>query len=164
MASVSEEGEVDLSQERRISEVWTGFTYFRENDVVFAKITPCMENGKGAIMKKLRNEIGFGTTEFHVLRPLRNITTPEWLYHLTMQKSFRKEAEKNMTGSAGQKRVPTDFFTKYAVVPPSWKTQREFSEIVKKAGWLKLKYQASLHELENLYGALSQRAFRGELQ
>lgn len=105
MASVSETGEVDLSQTRKLNRVWNGFTYFREGDVVFAKITPCMENGKGAIMKNLKNGIGFGTTEFHVLRPIDGISTSAWIYHLTMQDAFRKKAEQNMTGSAGQKRV-----------------------------------------------------------
>lgn len=163
MASVSENGEIDLSQNRRLEEVWNGFTYFRENDVVFAKITPCMENGKGAIMRKLKNKIGFGTTEFHVLRPIEGISTPEWLYHLTMQHSFRKKAEQNMTGSAGQKRVPSDFFEKFKVNVPPIELQTQFAQIVEKTEALKTQYQQSLTELENLYGSLSQKAFKGEL-
>src|SRR5690606_1945156 len=104
MSNVSEEGDLDLSLERPISEVWQGFTYFREGDVIFAKITPCMENGKGAIAYNLRNGIGFGSTEYHVFRPIPKISTSEWLYYLTSSKLFRQTAENYMTGSAGQKR------------------------------------------------------------
>ncbi|MDY0405173.1 hypothetical protein P5G51_006940 [Virgibacillus sp. 179-BFC.A HS] len=77
-----------------------------------------MENGKGAIATDLVNHIGFGSTEFHVLRPSEKINK-EWLYYLTKTKTFRKQAEENMTGSAGQKRVPKKF----------WKTTRLMSLI-----------------------------------
>lgn len=163
MALVSETGEVELSQTRKLDSVWNGYTYFREGDVVFAKITPCMENGKGALMKNLTNGIGFGTTEFHVLRPINGISTSAWIYHLTMQDSFRKKAEQNMTGSAGQKRVPSDFFERYKLVIPPIDLQTQFAQIVEKTEALKSQYQQSLQELEQLYGSLSQRAFRGEL-
>lgn len=163
MASVSEKGEVNLSQSRKLEEVWNGFTYFQENDVVFAKITPCMENGKGAIMRNLINNIGFGTTEFHVLRPIEGISNSEWIYHLTMQHSFRKKAEQNMTGSAGQKRVSTNYLEKYKIVIPPISLQTQFAQIVEKAVTIKGQYQQSLQELEQLYGSLSQKAFRGEL-
>src|SRR5438094_801188 len=69
MEKVSENGEVDSSISKPINEVWDGFTYFRINDVIIAKITPCFENGKGALLTNLENDIGFGSTEFHVLRP-----------------------------------------------------------------------------------------------
>lgn len=163
MANVSEKGEVNLSQTKPLESIWNGFTYFREDDVVFAKITPCMENGKGAIMKNLKNKIGFGTTEFHVLRPIDGISTSVWLYYLTAQDSFRKKAEQNMTGSAGQKRVPPAFFEKYKVIVPPIELQTQFAQIVEKTEALKTQYQQSLQELENLYGSLSQKAFRGEL-
>jgi type I restriction enzyme S subunit len=161
MASVSETGEVDLSQTRALGDVWTGFTYFKEDDVVFAKITPCMENGKGAIMKNLKNKIGFGTTEFHVLRPIKGVSISAWLYHLTTIDSFRKKAEQSMTGSAGQKRVPSGFFEKYKIVIPPFDLQIQFAQIVDKTEALKTKYKRSLQELENLYGSLSQKAFNG---
>ena len=163
MASVSENGEIDLSKERKIENVWAGFTYFQENDVVFAKITPCMENGKGAIMKNLKNNIGFGTTEFHVLRPTPSLSNAAWIYHTTLQNSFRKKAEQSMTGSAGQKRVPTDYFDKYKVVTPPFQLQEKFAEIVEKIDSQKKICQSSLQELENLFSSLSQKAFKGEL-
>ena len=91
MQSVSENGDVDTSSIKHYKDVKTGFTYFRENDVLFAKITPCMENGKGGVARKLKNQIGFGSTEFHVLRPIETISNSEWIYRLTTFKTFRKD-------------------------------------------------------------------------
>jgi len=162
MANVSENGELDLSESRVIKEVFDSFTYFREGDVLFAKITPCMENGKGAIARNLINNIGFGSTEFHVLRPKKSVNST-WLYYLTSLKSFRKQAETNMTGSAGQKRVPKQFFSKYKVVLPPIELQNQFAKIVKKIQSQKEKMQKSLTELENNFHSLMQRAFKGEL-
>ena len=130
MSSVSEQGDIDVSQRKNYSEVRKGFTYFAENDVLFAKITPCMENGKGAIATGLINGIGFGSTEFHILRPIKNITNPYWIYVLTSFKSFRKLAEVNMTGSAGQRRVPATFLKDYEVRLPPIELQNEFASFV----------------------------------
>jgi len=96
-------------------EVRNGFTSFRDGDVIMAKITPCMENGKAAIIQGMKNGIGFGSTEFHVLRS-KGLILPQYLYYFIRQVSFRKEAEEHFTGSVGQKRVPTDFI-KTAVIP-----------------------------------------------
>jgi type I restriction enzyme, S subunit len=93
MSAVGEDGSIDLSETKMLSEVWTGYTYFAEGDVLFAKITPCMENGKGTIAKGLTNSIGFGSTEFHVLRPTQLINA-EWLHALTSLPSFRLSAER----------------------------------------------------------------------
>lgn len=163
MAKVSEYGEVELTDKRLLEEVWNGFTYFADNDVVFAKITPCMENGKGAIMRNIINGIGFGTTEFHVLRPVQNLSTPEWLYALTVQKSFRQQAELNMTGSAGQKRVPKQFFDKYMVVSPTIELQNQFAERIAIIEQQKQQAQTNLQKSEALFNSLLQRAFTGEL-
>lgn len=162
MANVSETGEVDLSEIRNLGEVYNGFTYFKENDVLFAKITPCMENGKGAIAKNLINGIGFGSTEFHVLRPIEGITS-EWLYFLTTLPNFRQQAEKNMTGSAGQKRVPKQFFEKYKVIKPSIEMQEKFKEIVLKIDRQKEKLRNSLSIMEQNFQSIMQRTFKGEL-
>src|SRR5947208_3061740 len=83
MERVSENGEVDYSVLKPINEVWNGFTYFRDNDVIIAKITPCFENGKGALLTNLENSIGFGSTEFHVLRPKIEELLPVYLYYIT---------------------------------------------------------------------------------
>jgi type I restriction enzyme S subunit len=122
-----------------------------------------MENGKGAIMKGLRNELGFGTTEFHVIRPIEGISSSEWIFHLTHSSFFRNEAELNMTGSAGQKRVPKDFFSKFKVVCPPYSKQKVFAERINVIEQQKQQAQASLQKAEDLFNSLLQRAFKGEL-
>ena len=87
------------------SVVWNGFTYFRRGDILVAKITPCFENGKGACLDSLSTEIGFGSTEFHVLRSGAS-TLPQFLYRLTTLKGFRHSGIEEMIGGAGQQRVP----------------------------------------------------------
>ena len=119
MAAVSEKGEIDTSEIKTYSEVKKGFTSFSDKDVLFAKITPCMENGKGAVAEGLKNNLGFGSTEFHVLRPKQELCDSYWLYYLMSLPEFRKKAELNMKGSAGQKRVPANFLAKFEIsLPP----------------------------------------------
>ena len=130
MSAVTEDGKIDVSAVKKYDEVKSGFTYFAENDVLFAKITPCMENGKGAIAKGLYNGIGFGSTEFHVLRPISGKTNPYWLYMLTTFSQFRVTASKNMTGSAGQRRVPASFLENYRVAVPPIELQEQFAAFV----------------------------------
>ena len=132
MTKVGEHGEFDASEIKNYSEVKKGFTNFQNGDILFAKITPCMENGKGAISHNMKNGIGFGSTEFHVLRPDTDKITSEWLYYLTTWKTFRKEAERNMTGSAGQKRVPKTFLENYVVNLPDIDTQKSENKILRK--------------------------------
>lgn len=163
MSAVSESGEIDLSVEKTIEESWSGYTYFRENDVLFAKITPCMENGKGCIAKGLRNNIGFGSTEFHVLRPHSKTLNSEWLQYLLRSKSFREIAEVNMRGSAGQKRVPSDFFDRFKTVIPTLNVQNQFAEKIKLIDQQKELARQELKESQDLFQALLQKAFKGEL-
>ena len=119
MPDISEEGDIINKVKAQLKELrGKGLTPFKENDILFAKITPCMENGKGAIAKNLYNGLGLGSTEFHVLRPKLD-TDLYYCYYLTMSKTFRKQAEKQMTGSAGQKRVQPEFFNFYKVCAPS---------------------------------------------
>ena len=131
MPAVTERGEIDATAVKEYDEVKTGFTYFAENDVLFAKITPCMENGKGAIARGLSNGIGAGSTEFHVLRPIDGKSNPYWLYVLTMFESFRKLARRMMTGTGGQLRVPANFLEDYMVSLPPFEKQQEFEEFCK---------------------------------
>ena len=159
MPCVSENGDIDASQIKEYDEVKTGFTYFSENDVLFAKITPCMENGKGAIARGLKNGIGFGSTEFHVLRPTNGLTNPYWLYVLTTFKQFRKDAESNMTGSAGQRRVPVSFIENYRVYLPPIELQDLFANFVKQVEKTKTEVQKSLEQAETLKKALMQKYF-----
>ena len=109
MSTVSETNwRLAASQERPLREVRTGYTHFAEGDVLFAKITPCMENGKAAVATHLCNGLGCGTTELYVLRPHSGID-PKYFYHFVHQECFRREAANNFTGTAGQLRVPVDF-------------------------------------------------------
>jgi type I restriction enzyme S subunit len=102
---------------KHYAEVEKGYTFFQDRDILFAKITPCMENGKCAIAKGLVNGLGFGSTEFHVIRT-RNGVIPEWVYYYLRKESTRKQAEIGMTGSAGQKRVPSSFLEEVLIPLP----------------------------------------------
>lgn len=130
MPAVSEDGKIDCSDIKPYKEVRKGFTYFAENDVLFAKITPCMENGKGAVAKGLEGGIGSGSTEFHVLRPIAGKSNPYWLYILTMFESFRVGARKVMTGTGGQLRVPIGYLNDYPITLPPIDLQDRFEEFV----------------------------------
>lgn len=109
MAAVDDTtGSIAAPEERQFAKVRGSYTAFQDGDVLFAKITPCMENGKSAIARNLTNGLGFGSSEFHVIRPSGKVL-PEFIYHYVRQKCFRNEAKENMTGSVGQARVPADW-------------------------------------------------------
>jgi len=163
MPAVSVMGKINLKIEKTIEQLWNGFTYFANDDVLFAKITPCMENGKGGIAKKLKNKIGFGSTEFHVLRPIKNVSSSTWLYYLTKLPLFRMTAENNMTGSAGQKRVPKSFFDKYKIIIPPIPLQTQFADRITQIDQQKQRAEQALQQSENLFNSLLQRAFKGKL-
>ena len=150
MSSVSENGELTLSERKQYGEVKSGFSYFADGDVLFAKITPCMENGKGAVAKGLCNNIGFGSTEFHVLRVKTSVCNPYWLYELLSLRQFRKIAEQNMTGSAGQKRVPAKFLQNFKLSLPPIKLQNEYVSISQQIDKSKFLLQKILEKLELL--------------
>ncbi len=116
---------------RAFAEVRKGFTSFRDEDVILAKITPCMENGKAAVAEGLLNGLGFGSTEFHVFRPT-GIVLPRYLFHFIRQESFRKVAEGEMTGSVGQKRVPAEFLRSVALPIPPVAEQRRIVAAVER--------------------------------
>jgi len=127
MEAIGEKGELDLSLVRERDSVSTGYTLFFEGDVIVAKITPCFENGKGAMIHGLVNGIGFGTTELHVLRPNSNIEA-RFLYYITVSYPFRKLGEANMTGAAGQKRVPDEFVRNFSILLPPLSEQRTIAD------------------------------------
>jgi type I restriction enzyme, S subunit len=119
-----ETGHIDTSERRPFKAVKSGFTSFATGDVLFAKITPCMENGKMAIVPPLPKSIGFGTTEFHVLRS-RGAVDSRLLYHFVSSLALRHEAQHHMTGAVGQKRVPKRFLeTKPFKLPPITEQER----------------------------------------
>ncbi|MEK7691369.1 MAG: restriction endonuclease subunit S, partial [Bdellovibrionota bacterium] len=125
MAAVDEvRGVISSSEVRRYSEVAKGYTPFQNGDVLFAKITPCMQNGKSAIAANLVGGLGFGSTEFYILRPTDAVTS-EYVFWLIRRPSFRAQAEQTFTGTAGQQRVPTSFLENYPCPIPPLELQKE---------------------------------------
>lgn len=133
MAAVSETyGIIVCEEERPLSSVVSGYTSFDRNDILVAKITPCFENGKIAVAN-ISHAHGFGSTEFHVLRPDPELLNRRYALHFLRQKSVRAEGEKNMIGSAGQKRVPAYFLKTLKVLLPPLPEQRRIVEILDEA-------------------------------
>lgn len=168
MTAVNEiTGRIEKPEVRLLGEVRRGYTYFKEGDILFAKITPCMENGKSAIARNLINGIGFGSTEFHVLRPLKDRVISEWVHYYIRQKSFRDEAARNMTGSVGQQRVPVQFMKSVKIPLPSLDEQRKLvtylNKMTEKVGTLKIIQQKTEEDIEKLIPAILDKAFKGEL-
>lgn len=130
---VSFVGMADVDEQGFISE-WhpsvgrSGYTPFRSGDTLVAKITPCFENGKGALVPG-RELLFEGSTEFHVLRAKDDVD-PRYLHYLTRTEEFRLRGEANMSGSAGQQRVPTDFFDRYSARRPPLEEQRRIAEVL----------------------------------
>lgn len=118
MENIGESGGLELNSVKKLSEVIDGYTYFADDDVLVGKITPCFENGKGALAEALESGIGFGTTELHVLRPTERII-PKFLFYLSISHHFRSMGEASMYGAAGQKRVPEEYIFGFRhPVPP----------------------------------------------
>jgi len=116
-------GTIVTPEVRPFEQVRQGYTYFEEGDVLFAKITPCMENGKTAIARGLLNGIGFGSTEFHVLRPSGSVVA-EWIWLFIGQERLRKVAKASFRGGVGQQRVPMEFLKHHLIALPPLDEQR----------------------------------------
>lgn len=138
MSAVSEQtATVEHPEKRPYSDVKKGFTYFEENDVLFAKITPCMENGKSAIASDLIGGIGFGSTEFHVIRSNQYLLLPKYVHFFIRQQSFRDNAKARMRGAVGQQRVPKDFLDDTILPLPPISEQNQIVEILDQADRLR---------------------------
>jgi len=129
MESLSESGEIDVSNQQPFEDIQGGLTLFEPGDVLFAKITPCMENGKGAFVDSLPTRYAFGSTEFHVLRPTHTVDA-RFLYYYIFNPVFRAYAAENMTGAAGQKRVSSRFLKDTRVLLPSIQEQRRIASFL----------------------------------
>jgi type I restriction enzyme M protein len=112
------------SEEKLLSEVSASYTYFGDNDVLLAKVTPCFENGKAGIARGLLNGIGFGSSEYYVLRSNGQVL-PEWLYFCVMHPLFRDSAIAQMTGTGGLQRVPRDYVENFQIPLPPLDMQKE---------------------------------------
>lgn len=122
-------GKMDTSATRPYSVVKKGYTYFQEGDVVFSKITPCMQNGKHAIAHGLLGGIAFGTTEFHVIRPGPEIDA-HWLHSYLRRPEILREAERHFTGAVGQRRVPISFLEELEIPLPPLPEQKRIAAIL----------------------------------
>ena len=116
---------------RELEETARPLTFFQEDDVLFAKITPCMQNGKSAIARGLANGLGFGSTEFHVIRPNMQLTSPEWLWFFVRQQEFRQEGIHHFRGAVGQQRVPPEYLASAKIPLPPLPEQRRIVARIK---------------------------------
>lgn len=132
MKCVEEEsGRFESLGDRKVAEVRKGYTPFRDGDVIFAKVTPCMENGKAAVLKGLTNGVGFGSTEFFALRPKIGLEA-NYLFHFILQSNFRRDAARNMTGAVGLRRVPKQWLEQQTIPLPLPAEQRRIVAEIEK--------------------------------
>lgn len=131
MDAVGEYGGLRLDENRDLADVYEGYTYFADGDLCIAKITPCFENGKGALAEGLTNGVGFGTTELHVVRPGPGIDR-RFLFYVTIADDFRKIGESEMYGAGGQKRIDEGFIKDWMPPLPPLATQRHIAQFLDK--------------------------------
>ena len=140
------DGVIRRKDSRALGDVWSGYTHFRDGDILFAKITPCMENGKIAIARDLEGGLGCGSTEFHVLRALGGVE-PNFVWHILRQADYRRTAETVMTGAVGQRRVPASYICQTCIALPPLAEQRR---IVAKIDALTARSKRARAELEQV--------------
>ena len=166
MECVSTDGKVDQSNHERICDLWKGFTYFAKGDVLVAKITPCFENGKGALVSELETDIGFGTTEFHVVRAGKKLVA-QFLYQITASYRFRGIGERFMTGAAGQQRVSQQFIADFPIALPPPDEQQAIVDHVRietgRVDTLIAKYARELELLVEYRASLISHAVTGKI-
>lgn len=154
MESIGEDGGLSLDRTRAIGEVETGYTYFADGDITIAKITPCFENGKGAVMQGLVGGVGFGTTELIVVRPNEDEISSGYLQLVFASSLFRQRGEASMYGAGGQKRVPDDFVREFEVpLPP----RSEQNKLIAFIGAEIAKIDALIQDQERLINLLLER-------
>ncbi|WP_159289117.1 restriction endonuclease subunit S [Methylosinus sporium] len=149
MAAVSELGVMHVTEHARVADLKSGYSYMRTGDVLVAKITPCFENNKIAVAS-LDRPHGYGSTEFHVIRPRKEKLEARFLVHFLRQDQIRTAGERRMTGSAGQRRVPKQFLGELAVPLPPLDEQRRIAAILDQADDLRRKRREALGRLEKL--------------
>jgi type I restriction enzyme S subunit len=154
MEAVGEDGSLKLDRLRPLRDVETGYTYFRDGDVTIAKITPCFENGKGAVMTGLTGQVGFGTTELIVARPRVEVISSEYLHRLFTSTIFRELGEAAMYGAGGQKRVPDDFVRDFSVALPPLTEQVAIEEYLKE---ITFRFDALIEEAQKAIELMKER-------
>ena len=163
MSAVAENGGGIVRPETRpFGQVAKGYTFFAEGDVIFAKITPCMQNGKHAIASNLLDGIGFGSTEFHVFRPGGEIIS-EWILNFLLQPKILTEATRHFTGAVGQLRVPENVLANMEIALPPKDEQRRLAarlrEQMSEVDRARASVQAQLDAAQNLPAALLRAIF-----
>jgi type I restriction enzyme, S subunit len=148
-AVTAESASTSTGEDRPYAAVSKGYTSFLNGDVLLAKITPCFENGKIA-QANLSHRVGFGSTEFHVVRPLAGKADARYLMHFLRQEHIRRDGERKMTGSAGQRRVPAHFLASLEVPAPTLEEQRRIAEVLDRTEALRAKRRAGLAQLDTL--------------
>ena len=162
MDAVSEEGRILRRDEGTTSQYGTGYTRFQDGDVLVAKITPCFENGKGCHATGLINGLGAGSTEFHVLRA-KDERDQRFVFQVVNSHPFRTRGEANMQGSAGQRRVPTDFIRAYLVHAPASADERgRIAEVLDEADRLAEEHKTQIEKLRTEKSALMQQLLTGK--
>jgi type I restriction enzyme S subunit len=153
---------VRAAQEKPLSAVEGSYTYFADGDVLLAKITPCFENGKLGIAEGLTNGIGFGSSEYIVLRPDKSLSK-EWLYYYLSRETFRVEGAARMAGAVGHKRVSKEFIESYSIpVPPLSEQQRIvglLDEMFEGIATAKANAEKNLHNARALFESRLQATF-----
>ena len=168
MSKVEKEtGYIDLTENRKFGEVKKGYKRFINGDIIFAKITPCMENGKMAIPYGLTNGVGIGSTEFHVIRMRNDYSLNLFYYYFLLQKWFRKFAEQQFTGTVGHRRVPTDFMKTVYVPVTSYDEQRKIIDLIENhmsiTNRIEIDMITSLNRCNYIKQSILKRAFNGGL-
>ncbi len=157
---------VNLIEIKKYGEVKKGYTPMTDGDVIFAKITPCMENGKIAVVNALKNKIAFGSTEFHILRCKTNLLN-KFLFYFLIQEKVRQQAAQSMTGAVGQRRVPKQFLQILEIpLPPLAEQQQIVFEIEKRlsvAEKVEESIRVTLEKAEALRQSILKKAFEGKL-
>ena len=167
MADLNEH-QIDFTpkQTKKLTEVYTGYTYFKDGDVLLAKVTPCFENGKAGLASYLVNGIGFGSSEYYVLRANPNIL-PAYIYYNLTTFEFLLLGAQNMSGAVGLKRVTKEFLFNYKIPVPSLAVQEDvikyFADQTTKVSALTARMKIRLAKLGALKSSLLDSAFKGEL-
>ncbi len=158
--------DLNLDQNRELKDVTGSYTYFAENDVLLAKITPCFENGKLGLARGLTNGVGFGSSEYIVFR-CGSLLDPDFLYYYLSQQEFIDKGKKLMSGAVGHKRVSKDFIAEHKIFYPSLEQQLHFVAKIEKLALnvsrIEQIYQNKLDNLDQLKKSILQKAFTGEL-
>lgn len=166
MAAVSDDGTMRVHEHRPAHAISNGYSYFQSGDVLVAKITPCFENNK-IVLANINRTHGFGSTEFHVIRPHIGVLDARYLAYFLRQDAIREAGQKRMTGSAGQRRVPRQFLEQLQIPLPPLDEQRRIAAILDQADALRRKRREALEQLDELKQSLLEEAVKsanGELK